>query len=461
MPRYRYASPFAYQTPIGASLNNIAQALFSGPGPIEQDKMQAESELRRAQAQKAAEEIRDIEEGRRRRGDDYMEETVALHTGAPLQNVQALGRHARGEVPLPPTFPAGIDVGLVRARLAALRTGIGLDKTSSATDIATAGGKFIDQNREIGAETGRIPQIAIEDVGRARKAHLGQPMYGGDRFVTRDLSSGAERPTALGVAELPNISAQASQRRATAGNQAALADIHRNTARTGITPGPPVMVDVPNIVEGGGGPTSVSPQRTGGFPLISIPRVAPAGGAGGGRLVKVIDADGTEVWMPAKDAAGKAAGGGRAPAQKKPLSKQELGAIDTAIADSAGTDLKNIDGPTLTKIKARAAALALDPDSDWHRNPAGAAEAALAEMGGLEDSRAGIPLINSRFVPKTGPTLPKVSPAGTQPQPGGSAGGYVSPSGKTYTREDIEFTAKKRGMKPEQVIQQMGLQPGA
>ena len=447
MPRTRFASPFAYQTPIGSSLNNIAQALFAGPGPIEQDKMIAASELARANAQRAAMETRktegeiaDLEDFRRRRGDPYQNETVALGTGVPLPNVEGFRRYIRGEVPMPAALPGGVDHGVLSDRFAALRTGT-MDKTSTALDIAKAGGALTDQRREAGAQSGVIPRLDVENFARARAATEGKPLYGGDRFVTRDLSGGGTTTTALGEAEIPNIAAQASQRRATAGNQAALADIHRNTARTGITPGPPVVVDVPNIVEGGGGLTSVSPQRTGGFPIVSVPRVAPAGG---GKLVKTV-VNGEEIWIPASEAAGKRAGGGRAAAQTKALSKQELGAIDAALADSAGTDLKNIDGPTLTRLKARSAELALDPASDWHRNPSGAAEAAFAEMGGLEDTRAGIPFVSSRFVPKTGPTgaapaLPAVAPPAAAPKPQPQAGGALPAAAAARLKEGVTTT---------------------
>lgn len=274
MPRARFASPFAYQTPIGASLNNIAQALFAGPGPIEQDKLQAESELRRAQTQKALTEAADMQDSRNRRGDDYINETIALQTQQPLPQIQAVRKYARGETQLPPALLGGADHAAIGNLFAAIRNA-NMGNNPTALDIAKAGGALTDQSREAGAQTGVIPQIEGDNFRRARSATLGKPMYGGDRFVTRDLYGGGTAPTALGAAELPNIAAQASQRRATAGNQAALADIHRTTARTGITPGPPVMVDVPNIVEGGGGLTSVSPQRTGGFPLIA-PQRAPS-----------------------------------------------------------------------------------------------------------------------------------------------------------------------------------------
>ena len=441
MPRARFASPFAYQTPIGASLNNIAQALFAGPGPIEQDKMMAESELRRAQTQKAAAEVADLEDFRRRRGDPYQNETIALGTGVPLPNVEGYRSYIRGGVPMPPALPGGVDHGVLQDRFAALRTGT-MDKTSTALDIAKAGGALTDQRREAGAQSGMIPRLDVENFARARMATEGKPLYGGDRFVTRDLSGGGTATTALGAAEIPNINAQAAQRRATAGNQAALADIHRTTARTGITPGPPVMVDVPNSVEGGGGLTSVSPQRTGGFPLVAPTRAAPAGG---GKLVKTV-VNGEEIWIPASEAAGKRAGGGRAAAQTKALSKQELGAIDAAIADSAGTDLRNIDGPTLTRLKARAAELALDPASDWHRNPSGAAEAAFAEMGGLEDTRSGIPFVSSRFVPKAGPTAPAPAipavapPAAPRPAPQAQAGGGLPPAAAARLKEGVTTT---------------------
>ena len=285
MPRTRFASPFAYQTPIGASLNNIAQALFAGPGPIEQDRIEAASELARANAQRAAMETRkteweiaDLEDFRRRRGDPYQNETIALGTGVPLPNVEGYRSYIRGGVPMPPALPGGVDHGVLQDRFAALRTGT-MDKTSTALDIAKAGGALTDQRREAGAQSGVIPRLDVENFARARAATEGKPLYGGDRFVTRDLSGGGTATTALGAAEIPNINAQAAQRRATAGNQASLADLHREERRTGIKAGPPVMVDVPNIVEGGGGPTSVSPQRTGGFPLIAPPR-APTASSG-------------------------------------------------------------------------------------------------------------------------------------------------------------------------------------
>ena len=109
----------------------------------------------------------------------------------------------------------------------------------------------------------------------------------------------------------------------------------------------------------------------------------------------------------------KASGAGTAGVKRVPLTKNETAVMENQLADLAGTEFK-IDPQVRAAMISRASEVAVDPSSGYHRNPAGAMQAAVGEMapGGFEDS-AGI-LSSTKFVPKGGP-----SPAPKQIKSGG------------------------------------------
>lgn len=82
-------------------------------------------------------------------------------------------------------------------------------------------------------------------------------------------------------------------------------------------------------------------------------------------------------------AVGKAAGTKpKADADKprKPLRKDQAEAIVGTIANLAGGDIEDMDPSARAKLVSRATQLATDPNSDYHQDPAGAAEAAVNEV---------------------------------------------------------------------------------
>lgn len=108
------------------------------------------------------------------------------------------------------------------------------------------------------------------------------------------------------------------------------------------------------------------------------------------------------------------------------LSKNDMAVMENQLADLAGTEFKKIDPQSRAAIISRASALAVDPESEFHRNPAGAMEAAVSEMApdGFEDS-AGV-FSSAKFVPKGGgapqrQAAPKQSGSGGLPSQARSA----------------------------------------
>lgn len=94
------------------------------------------------------------------------------------------------------------------------------------------------------------------------------------------------------------------------------------------------------------------------------------------------------------------AAGAGASSTRKALSKNEVAVMENQLADLAGAEFAKIDPKARAAILSRASALAVDPASEWHRNPAGAMQAAVNEMApdGFEDS-AGV-FSSAKFVPK-------------------------------------------------------------
>lgn len=90
------------------------------------------------------------------------------------------------------------------------------------------------------------------------------------------------------------------------------------------------------------------------------------------------------------------------PLLRKAPSKAEMTMMENQLADTAGTVFEKLDKPSRAVILSRSTELLVDPKSPWHRNPAGAVEAAVKEMapGGFEDA-AGV-FETARYVPKSG-----------------------------------------------------------
>jgi hypothetical protein len=148
--------------------------------------------------------------------------------------------------------------------------------------------------------------------------------------------------------------------------------------------GPAVTVDV------GGVPTPKflgQVSDTAGTRQVPVPKVfAPKGGAGG-------------------------SGGG----SLKLLSNLEVKSMQSQLEALAGTNLDSIDGPTRAGLMNRAADIALDPNSEHHRNPFGAMEQAVKEAApeGFKDdsgyfsSAKFVPRGGARTTAATGTTAPK------------------------------------------------------
>jgi hypothetical protein len=113
------------------------------------------------------------------------------------------------------------------------------------------------------------------------------------------------------------------------------------------------------------------------------------------------------------------------------LTKNDTALMENTLADLAGADFKKVDPESRARIISHASSLFVDPESDFHRDAAGAMEQAVAELApnGFEDS-AGM-FSSAKFVPKGG-GAPQRQPA---PRQAGSGG--LPPQARAALREGI------------------------
>lgn len=99
------------------------------------------------------------------------------------------------------------------------------------------------------------------------------------------------------------------------------------------------------------------------------------------------------------------------------VTKNDNAIMENQLADLVSAEFKKIDPESRARIISHASSMFVDPESDFHRDAAGAMEQAVAEMApnGFEDS-AGM-LSKARFVPKGGLVSPQVTRPASQPAP--------------------------------------------
>jgi hypothetical protein len=125
-------------------------------------------------------------------------------------------------------------------------------------------------------------------------------------------------------------------------------------------------------------------------------------------------------------------GGGAGSVPKRvSLTKAEAAAMENQLADLVGTEFKKIDPQSRAAFISRASALAVDPESEFHCNPAGAMEQAVAELApnGFEDSAD--MFSSAKFVPKGGGVSQR------QPAPKQAGSGGLPPQARAALREGL------------------------
>lgn len=389
--RRGFAPTFQPQTDTGRALQAASAALFAGPTPAQQDTLAQQAEERAmharlydAQAGKAAAERAILEARQRLLTPEGMDETVAAMAGVPMTGVRTYRDYLRGAPDAGTMPPAGPVLDVLRRADAALRTGA-MDATVDPTQIAKAFGEYGDQGVRQGVRDGTIdPTRAAQAGAIGRFAPFAIREEGAGNQFTGDFVLND-----VGRAEAGHRNAQATAQTAIAAANNALAGQRGAETR---------QIDAVTRAGVGG--------RMGAPVLVNDPEVgpiytAPSAAIGRTPAAKPLD-DATEALRRSQaglndvraGAGGFAPRGGGAAPQVKPLSKAEQDQIAGTVQGLAGGKL---DPAVSARLVARATQIAQDPQSEWYRNPSGAAEAAVQEMapGGFQPG-------GTRFVPFTG-----------------------------------------------------------
>jgi len=388
--RRGFGPTFQPQTDTGRALQAATAALFAGQTPVEQEALAQKAALNEAhmrlygeQASKTAAERAILEARQRLLSQDGMDETAANMAGTTLGGVRTARDYVAGTPGVTTMPPAGPVLEAIQRAQAALRTGA-MDATVDPTQIAKAFGAYRDQAVAEGVRDGTIdPTRAAQAAILGKVAPFSIREEGAGNVLTGDF-----RLNPVGEGEARYRNAQAGAQDALARSSDALAgergartrQIDAET-RAGVRMGAPVVVNDPEA-----GPIYTAPS-------------AAIGRTPGARPLD--DATAALRASQANLADARAATGGFAPTrggpaapQVRPLSRAETDTMAGTIQGLAGGKLD----PTVSaRILARATQIAQDPQSEWFRNPAGAAEAAVQEMapGGFQPG-------GTRFVPFTG-----------------------------------------------------------
>lgn len=404
-----FVNPYTPLTPIGAGIQNITTALFSGNSPADDRKARldaahvelygAQTAKARAEVEKMAEEQRLARELMKQRSPEAQAEMAAIRHGVPLPHVNAyLNGYLKGETPMPPALPGGVEIGDLNNTLYTLRTGMAGDKTISANDIALG---TLHNNQDRMRSDVAAGRRSAGDVTDAFFSVSGKPRYdnmGGTG--TFDQTTGATTFNPLGNAKVGTEVATANEKKAhagywgaAAGNQSAQAGEHSerrgklaDERAAGVNYGPPVIVQSPGNEAG----RMVSPLFAAREQLA--PQAKPSSAAGktdlsytgndenGNPQFSVVPrTPGATITKPPKQFA---------PQKPMALTKAQIDDLNNELAGKAGAKkFENMDPQDAAAILSRAKIIAADPTSDWFRNPSGALEAAIAELapGGFED----------------------------------------------------------------------------
>lgn len=445
-------NPYTPQTAIGAGLQNIALALFgqrqkenqrAGLNAQQGDLYAAHGDLYREQTRKASVERQLAERLLRDQGADSQDELIAARSGVPVYTVRGY-RDALAGRPVP---GASLDdykdmaPSISRAMLA-VRPAYA-DKTINPVNIAQALDSLERTDTRNDVIAGKQDAKAV---ARAFFATSGHAPYAGSETGSTDLTTGDQTLNPIGTG-------RAERERATAFEHNQRGRVAQTEADSGVRVGAPVVIDS----EAGpvyAPPRAAAGQRPGLNPNSAAARQPAGRGAAGG------DATTTTELKPLK------------------IGNQDsnllLGGIDRAVGGQLG------DQQLTGAILSRAQEYYATPGSPHYGAHESAARAAVQDImpegsyqpmyrfGQSGYAPKGAPNMNPGPIAATGAkTTSKVvskggggSPAAARPAAAQGAY-YISPSGKRYSDADVQFTASKRGMTVDQVIQQLKLTPGA
>ena len=491
MPR-AYTNPFNPQTPIGAGLQNIAQAMFGGPTPNEVIEREAKAEHLRAQAEnarlhgelyrgqtaKTAAETLGLQRINQRLSPEGMDETAALAHVVPVSTVQALRGYVGGRNPMPPAVPGGGSVQDIADTLYSMNIG-SMDKTSTAGDIELARNRRRQQRSEEAAISGELDPIALASGAFARTGHnpYSQTANGTsviditgrqrqdspnalswrstqDSQVKRDLAAAGASGAAAGASSASAALSRGRLDEILSGNAHPWVNVLDKDAMGQDIPGTIKMV--PRTQLTGRTPTadpSVLALRRAQAELAGA-RTGAAEGAGAlsnaraGAIPSQIDLNNARA-----DAANSQAGlndvradaGGFAPrAAGRQGAPRRITANDRVLIQKGIDDvLAQMDVGTMDD--ATKVAVQLEAERQWQAGAAGHQSAAMAAINavapqGFEDRRSGIPLVPSRFQPRGGvPAAGPTARGAVTPGPAriASDADYARlPSGSTYIAPD-------------------------
>jgi hypothetical protein len=367
MPQ-RYVNPFNPQTQIGASLQNIATAMFSGPTPSEVASREAQAEERRLhahlyqqQARKAIAEAAAQEALNRARSPDAIDEAVAWGTRQPIAAIRTARDYLHGRSGQAGTMPpAGPVLDSIGDTMFALRTGL-MDKSVNPHQIAQARGEYGNQRTREGIMAGTVdPTVAAQaSYATSGKAPITFNRQGAGNVVTGDFAMNdigrgdAEAARALAASR----SALARSHDATAGYRSAQAQ----QVQSGMNH---PLVPIEDFTEDGSPVTTWQTRQD-----------------ARGRLASAAESPAMrESRLAQAQRALRPTGGAPRPQQVPSLQKHEMAALAETFGRLSGDAA--IDPDVSAEITARAVQLATTPSSPFFRNPVGAANRVWGEVQG-------------------------------------------------------------------------------
>lgn len=413
-----FVNSYSPMTPIGAAMQNMSLAMFGGKSPIQQDTEEAKianylahAEAQRQAARKHGTDADINQDIITRRGADRIEQDVAFRSGRPLTVVRAIKSHLMDGAALPPEVTPD-DVRNIGQIMFSHQGGFA-DRTYDPRNVE--GG--IKTGLETSAWTRALVNPGeIPNFGRAQNARLGHGEFtspGGTGMVLNSFTGGTNTDNPLARAVIDLRKGQTNQANAAAGASGSLTRQRDLETRTGVRLGSPVLVDDPEV-----GPVWTSPSAAVGR--------APAA-------------------KPVDRAEPRAA-------NRRPLTKPQMEQVTGAISSLVGVDdLNEVDPQIRNRIVSRATELATDPTSDYHQNPVGAAEAAVAEVAPQGFEKQGTVGFRKYF-PKGAPA----APGGAAPQQPGQPAAAKRPAGKTDAQlMDEANAAIARGANKEAVMKRL------
>lgn len=393
-------------TPIGAAMQNVSLAMFGGKSPIQQEAEEAKIAAliaqhteRTAQARRHDAERALTESITGRRTDDSIDQDVSFRSGVQLPRVRLIKSHLMDGADLPPDITPA-EVQRIGQMYFSHRGGMA-DRTYNPEGV--------ERGIRLGSET-TAWQAALADptlvrpFARAQNARQGQGEFraGSNGMVLNEFNGATDTNNPMALSFIGLNRGRTNQANAAAGASSAAGRASDALTRqrdweiqNGVRLGPPVLIEGDPNDEGVSVPTWAAPHQAVGKPAGARP-AAPA----------------PQRQQP-----------------RRPLSKTQSEQLTAAIVGLVGDELDNVDPQTRAKINSRATQLATDPASEYHQDPAGAAEAAIREIAPDGFEKRGT--YGSR----------KLHPKGSAVAPAGGAGGEQRKTinGKNYVKRNGQW----------------------